>query len=141
MTTTNDIIASALRKIGQIDGDEPVKPAQFNTAVSALNRMCMRWEAKTISIGWNPIALPADEIGCAIEDEDAVIYNLAVILGAEYDVDVSPTVVALAQSTLNELKNNVFNAESMEMANDAPASQGSRRWNMYVDAPTRGPRY
>jgi P22 tail accessory factor len=139
MTTTVDIVGSALRKAGVLDSSEPVQPADFDQAVSALNRMMMRWEAKGINTGWSPVALPSDIIPAPIEAEDAIIYNLALVLAPEYGAQIGADVASVAQGALVDLKNSIYVTSSMHLNTDMPNSNRSRRWNMYTDSPADGP--
>lgn len=136
MTTVADIVGSALRKIGSADPNEPIGADDFESCISALNRMCIRMEAKGISIGWVPVSNPTDIISAPPETEDALIYGLALMIAPEYGAPISPMVAAMAGATMKELVNSIYVTRVLEVNTSMPRSGGGSRWNMYTDGPT-----
>jgi hypothetical protein len=135
MTTAVDIIGSALRKISAVDPNEPLDAGDIESCLSALNRLAMRWESKTITLGWSPITDPYATIPVPIESEDALVYNLAIMIAPEYGAAVSRAVLAMASESLNDLKNYLSTVRDLKVVTDMPSS-GGRRWNMYTDSVT-----
>lgn len=137
MTTAADIVGAALRKIGSVDPNEPIDAGDYETCIAALNRMCMRLEAKGIAIGWSPVSNPGDTIPSPIETEDALIYGLALMIAPEYGAAVSPMVAAMAAATMKELVNSLYVTRVLEVETNMPSSRNGPRWNMYTDGPIR----
>lgn len=137
MTTAADIVGSALRKIGSVDPDEPIDAGDYESCIAAMNRMVMRWEAKGISVGWSPVFNPDDIIPAPIDAEDALIYNLAIMIAPEYGSSPSQLVTAMAMATMAELKSSLYVTRRLVVNTDMPSSGNGPRWNMYTDGPTR----
>lgn len=135
MTTAADIIGSALRKIGSVDPNEPIDASDYETCISALNRLMMRWEAKTITLGWQPVTNPGDEISAPMEAEDAIIYNLAIMIAPEYGAQISMPIIAAAKDALADLKQSIYTTRVLQLHTDMPSSHSGPRWNMYTDGP------
>lgn len=125
MTTVLKIVTRALRKIGVIDAGETPSAVDFETAVEELNSMMMEWESEGLAFGWVSVENPSDAIPLLIEDESAVVYNLAVRCAPEWDMEASGTVVSLA----SELRKNVGERRLASMPLSA---------NNYAIAPTNG---
>jgi len=103
MATVAKVVGRALRLIQVIDARQPVKAADMETAIQALNAMVRRWEADGISLGWVPNENPSEELVIPEEAEQAVAANLAVLLAPEYGVAPSAVVAQMAAAGLNDL--------------------------------------
>lgn len=121
MTTTAKLVGRSLRLIQVIDARQPVRDADMQTATLALNAMMRRWEADGISLGWQPVQNPSDELPIPEEAEEAVAYNLAVRLAPEYGVDVPPVVGRGAVEFFNDLMRDQMVATPIRPILDAPA--------------------
>ena len=97
MALVGEIVAASLRVLRVIDPDQNPEPRQYQTAIDAMNRMLARWEADTLSLGWVPVSAPDEEFPVSARAESAVIYNLAVMLRAEYGVPIDPDVIGMAR--------------------------------------------
>lgn len=103
MTTTAQLVGRSLRLIQVIDARQPVRDADMQTAILALNAMLRRWEADGISLGWQPVENTSEELPLPEEAEEGVAYNLAVRLAPEYGVEVSHVVGRGAAVFLNDI--------------------------------------
>lgn len=101
--TTEQLVARALRLIQVIDARQPVTAADMATGILALNGMMRRIEASGTALGWQPVSSPSDELPLPPEAEQAIAFNLAVLLAPEYGVEVSPVVASGAVQGMNDL--------------------------------------
>lgn len=108
MTTAAEIVSRALRLLGVIDPDEAPEASQFQGARAALNAMLRRWEANGTALGWTPVVNPADVLSVPEEAEQAITYNLAVLLRPEYGVSLESDIVALARAGMADLERDVL---------------------------------
>ncbi len=104
MATTTDIVSRALRILGVLDPHEPAEAQDFESALVALNAMVARWEANGIALGWSAVNDPDDPLPVPVEAEEALAYNLAVRLRAEFGVSVDGDVIELAREGLSLLR-------------------------------------
>lgn len=138
MTTASNLVSAALRKINSIDANEALNSNDFATGIDSLNRMAIRWEANGLSMGWSPVSNPSDVVNCPLENENALIYNLAMELAPEYGVPASQMVVALAQSNLAELRRDNFVSKPIYSNTRTPTASAmgaGTYWNIYTDGP------
>lgn len=126
MTTTATLVGRSLRLIQVIDARQPVKAADMQTAIEALNAMVRRFEADGLALGWQPVANPSDELPLPPEAEEAVAYNLAVRLAPEYGVDVSPVVASAAVQGMNDLLRDQMVATPIQPLLDVPTPSERR---------------
>lgn len=126
MTTVAKAVARALRLIQVIDPNQTVKASDMETGIEALNAMMQRWEADLLSLGWSAVSSPQDVMPIPVEAEQAVAYNLALMLAPEYGVNPLPAVVEYARSGLNDLLRDQAVATPILPILDCPAPQN---WN------------
>lgn len=120
MTTTAQLVGRSLRLIQVIDARQPVRDPDMQTAIVALNAMMRRWEADGISLGWQPVSNPSDELPMPEEVEEAAAYNLAVRLAPEYGVDAPPVVASAAVQGMNDILRDQMVATPVRPILDAP---------------------
>jgi hypothetical protein len=137
MTTANDVVFAALRKLRVVDAQGTVDPSDFVTAVEMLNDMLTRWEADGTSMGWSNVKAPEDVCNFPDEAKLAVVYNLTLFLAPEYGRDIDPAVANAAVAMKKALDRDVFVANPLRAGcNGAPmpdAGSGSR-YNIYSDS-------
>lgn len=126
MATVGKIVARALRLIQVIDARQPVKAADMETAIQALNAMLRRWEADGLSLGWLPNANPSEDLVVPEEAEEAIAYNLAVQLAPEYGTAPTQVVTERAQGGLNDLLRDQAVATPIRPILSAPAAANYR---------------
>lgn len=131
MTTAATIVARALRLLRVIDPTEAPEAEDFDTARTALNGMMRRWEANGLALGWQDVENPADELPAPPEAEQAIAFNLALVLRAEYGVSLDPDVVQMASDGLAELRRDVLVANPLVMRNNLPHCG---RYNIRTDS-------
>lgn len=116
------LIARSLRLIQVVDARQPVTAADMATGILALNGMMRRIEADGTALGWHPVANPSDELPLPPEAEQAIAFNLAVLLAPEYGVDVSPVVASAAVQGMNDLLRDQAVATPIQPILAAPAA-------------------
>lgn len=130
MTTTAKLVSRSLRLIQVINATQPVKAVDMQTGIEALNAMMRRWEADGISLGWQPVDNPSDELPLPEEAEQAVAFNLAVTLAPEYGVEPSALVIAGAMGGMNDLLRDQAVATPIQPILDAPVpDRWGNRWH------------
>lgn len=131
MTTAATIVSRALRLLRVVDSNEAPEAEDFETARQALNGMLRRWEANGLALGWQDVDNPADELSIPAEAEQAVAFNLALMLRAEYGVSLDADVIEFAQEGLAELRRDVLVANPLVLRQRLPSCG---RYNIYTDS-------
>jgi hypothetical protein len=131
MTTAATIVSRALRLLRVVDSNEAPEAEDFETARQALNGMMRRWEANGLALGWQDVDNPADELSIPAEAEQAVAFNLALMLRAEYGVSLDADVIEFAQEGLAELRRDVLVANPLVLRQRLPRCG---RYNIYTDS-------
>lgn len=136
MALVSSVLNRALRLLKAIDASSATPALDSQTAIVALNAMCVRWEANGLALGWSPVTnvdgvLPAPE-----EAEEALAYNLAVALAPEYpSVADFDRVERRARDSLAELRRDRLTEMPLRLVNDLSAATTCGEWNIYLDAP------
>lgn len=104
MAKVQAIVGRALRLIHAVDPRQPVQAIDMQTGITALNAMLRRWEANGLSLGWNDVDAPDEDMPCPPEAEEAITFNLAITLAPEYEQMPSPVVIAAAGRGLTDLR-------------------------------------
>lgn len=125
MTQVITVVRHALRLLRVLDAESVPEPQETQDAIAALNRMMTRWEADGLPLGWQNVSQPEDTMPTAPEADDAIGTNLAVKLQPEYGVNLSPLVLAQAQSGLGALRADAMsNQLYITSSPDLPTGQG-----------------
>lgn len=103
MTTATEMVSWALQLIRVVDPGEDLTDYQYNGGRRALNAMLRRWEANGLALGWQDIDNPADPLPLPPEAEQAVAYNLALMLRPLYGATPETDVMRTAATSLNDL--------------------------------------
>lgn len=131
MTTAAQIVGRALRLLRVVDPNEAPEAEDFETARVALNSMLRRWEANGLALGWQDVQNPADELAIPAEADQAVAFNLAVMLRAEYGVTLDPDVFTMATDGLADLRRDMLVANPLVLV---PRMPRTGRYNIYTDS-------
>lgn len=73
--------------------------------------MMNRWEADGISLGWSDVTDGANTLPAPVEAEEAIAYNLAVVIAPEYGVMPSTLVGQGADSGYKAVLRDVWAAQ------------------------------
>lgn len=129
MTTAATIVKRALRLLRVVDATEAPEAEDFETGRDALNGMLTRWEANGLAMGWQNVTNPTDELPIPPEAEQAVAFNLALVLRAEYGVSLDADVVQFATDGLAELQRDMLVANPLVLR---PRLPRCGRYNIYT---------
>jgi len=127
MTTAAKIIARALRLNRVLDATEAPEAEDAQIAMEALNAMARRWEANGMALGWNDVASLTETLPAPQEAEEAIAYNLAIAISAEFGAELRPDIIAKAQEGIDALRRDRL------VANPLKLSRPARRYNMRTD--------
>lgn len=126
MSLVQPIINRSLRILGVLDANESPPAVDTQTAILALNALMVRWEADGISVGWVPVSAGSDTLPAPPEAEEAIAYNLALRLRAEYGVTLAPDVVEFARAGEGRLLADVYAVDYARLTLDLPAGESER---------------
>lgn len=124
-----ELVARALRLIKVLDPNEAIEASDYETARFALNTMMARIEADGISVGWQDVDNPADELPLPPEAVEAIAYNLAIALADEYGQSITPSIATKAEQGLSSLYRDVLNANPIINRSSGPLP--SNGWPYY----------
>ncbi len=133
MTTGTVIIKSALQKIGASSALSEPSPESIQTAFGILNSMISLWTSQGIMTGATLLEVPGDELNEKQDCQNAIIYNLAVMVAPDFDngkVIVSPILAAMAIGELNRIKAiyQSLDIPKKVVSSTLPRGQGNRRF-------------
>ena len=135
MTLVSTIVRAALIDLEAIDASAAVPGQDMEDAIAAMNRMCRRWEANGLAIGWSDVAAPDDTMPCPSEAEDAIIHNLACRLSGYAHPSDFARVVEMAAQGLADLQRDRVVEMPLRSKSDLPCPEQGGVWNMYTDGP------
>ena len=112
MASATKIITRALTRLGIRASETAIEPDELQDGLDMLNDMLSNWEESGYNLGFSPVSNITDEVRIPRGANAAVIDSLAIMLAPEYSRLVSPTLVASAKlSFQNMLIANVFIGE------------------------------
>lgn len=120
MSQVQPIVNRALRILGVLDANETPPAVDTQTAIVALNALMVRWEADGVSLGWAAVDSGSDTLPAPPEAEEAIAYNLALRLRAEYGVALAPDVVEFAREGMGRLLADVYAVDYARLTLDLP---------------------
>ncbi|KRG69126.1 packaged DNA stabilization gp4 family protein [Pseudoxanthomonas dokdonensis] len=127
MTAVADIVRDALQILGVVDPNEAPEAEDEATAIRALNLMCRAWEVQGMTLGWQDVSGPGEELPAPPEAEEAIAYNLALRLRPRYGTELSADIVQQANDGLATLSAQITaNTFARTEFPDLPAGVGSR---------------
>lgn len=122
MSKVGEIVQDALQLLSVLDANETPEAADMATGIRGLNMMMRRWEANLLSLGWNDVDNPDTDMPVPPEAEQAIGYNLAVILAPRFKIPLSEIadVIKLAQEQYSVLLRDQEVATPIQPILDAP---------------------
>lgn len=137
MTTNNEVLAAALRKINVIAEGQTISGEQGLTCLPILNDMIEEWSERDIALGY--FAQSDATATCPIPAwaERAVKANLAIAAAPAYSAPVSPDVVVEADQTFRAIQRKCM-VEKLRSADMSNMPRGSGHvgsgWNITTDS-------
>lgn len=122
MSKVGEVVQDALQYLGVLDAAGPVSAEDMQTGIRQLNMMMRRWEANLLSLGWNDVDNPDEDMPVPPEAEEAIGYNLALRLNARFKVPLGEIadVIELARSGYATLLRDQEVATPIQPILDAP---------------------
>lgn len=138
MTTGTVIIKRALQKIGASSAVSEPSPESVQTAFEILNSMISLWTSQGIQTGATLLEVAGDELNEKQDCQNAIIWNLAVMCGPDFDngkVVVSPNLRTLAATEYGRIKGiyQSLDIPKKVVSSTLPKGQGNRQY-LYHDA-------
>ena len=121
------IINRSLRLLNVLDAAEAAEGEDAATAIEGLNALCTRWEANGLTLGWQNVSNPDDDLPAPDEAELALSYNLALLLAPEYETNAKPAVVDGAARFLADLRRDRMVTNPLKQVAQVPLAT-SRYW-------------
>lgn len=136
----SDLVRDALTKLGIVDYDYDIDPAEFRTGLIAMEVMIASWDARGIKFGYIIAPTPEeakgeDDAGIPDIARKAIIYNLAIEMADSYGKTVSQTTAAGASSGMSDLLSAIQYIPSVQYPRNMPRGSGNtlrfNRWNRF----------
>jgi hypothetical protein len=104
MTQVADILRDALGHLRVTDANGPLDENDAADGISALNRMMRLWEVEGLSLGWQDVSEPTQDMPTPPEADEAIGAGLALRLASKYGKPVDPGVAAMAANGESSLR-------------------------------------
>jgi len=108
MATALILVRRALRLATVIASGETPPADQITDTISVLNSMLAEWKDAGIGLPDYSVANEAVTLTMGDGDVEAVAYQLAIRVMPEYGMEVSPTLAAMAEASMNRLRLKYF---------------------------------
>jgi hypothetical protein len=129
-------LTRSLLLLQAIDAAASLPAGDAETAMSALNAMMTNWESSGLAMGWSNVSVPDATLPILDEDEEAVVYNLAVRLAPYYAIPAAmPGIADMAKTFLAELRRRRLVEMPLRLNSDLPCPERGGFWNIYLDGP------
>lgn len=132
--TKLDFINRGYEEIGLADYVFDLEPEDLTSALVRLDSMMAEWDTRGIRVGYPLTSSPDDsetstEFDVPLFATGAIIYNLAVLLGAKEGKIVSPATKKAAKDGLDNLYLQCVPVPEQQQPSRLPRGAGNRRWN------------
>lgn len=131
MTTGTQIIERAARLNGVKAQGQPLSAEDTAAYLEGLNAMLIRWEADGLSLGFSAMSAATGTIPIPAENEEAVAYNLAVVMAPEFGRPVDAVVGMKADMGLRALEREVI--KPVVKCSDLPGSEVGSAYDINTD--------
>jgi len=102
--TAGDLIKDALTELTVQANEQTVPAVDLNTGVRYLNRMMAAWDAKQIKIGYTKVDSPNDLLTVPEGAIEGMVFNLALRLAAQYDMQITPSLAESAREGMETIR-------------------------------------
>jgi hypothetical protein len=133
MALVSSIVRSALLNLKAIDAASAVPAQDMEDAIAQMNRMCTRWEASGLAMGWSNVSAPDDTMPSPDEAELAIIYNLSILLQGYARPSDFSVVLEGAQTYLADLRRDRLMEVPLRMTSDLPMPERGGHFNCITD--------
>ena len=145
MWTKKQIIEQAFEEIGLASYVFDITADQLESALRRLDLMVASWQARNIQIGYPLPASPGnsnidEEIQTSLNNNEALVLNLAVRLAPAYGKSVSPDTKATAKLLYDQLLIEAAMPYEQQFVNTLPLGAGYKRTDqVFVNLPDLNP--
>ena len=145
MWTNKQIIEQAFEEIGLASYIFDITPDQLESALRRLDLMVASWQARNIQIGYPLPASPGnsnidEEIQTSLNNNEALVLNLAVRLAPAYGKSVSPDTKATAKLLYDQLLIEAAMPYEQQFVRTLPLGAGYKRTDqVFVNVPDLNP--
>jgi hypothetical protein len=145
MWTKKQIIEQAFEEIGLASYIFDITADQLESALRRLDLMVASWQARNIQIGYPLPASPGnsnidEEIQTSLNNNEALVLNLAVRLAPAYGKSVSPDTKATAKLLYDQLLIEAAMPYEQQFVKTLPLGAGFKRTDqVFVNVPDLNP--
>jgi hypothetical protein len=145
MWTKKQIIEQAFEEIGLASYIFDITADQLESALRRLDLMVASWQARNIQIGYPLPASPGnsnidEEIQTSLNNNEALVLNLAVRLAPAYGKSVSPDTKATAKLLYDQLLIEAAMPFEQQFVRTLPLGAGYKRTDqVFVNSPDLNP--
>jgi hypothetical protein len=145
MWTKKQIIEQAFEEIGLASYIFDITADQLESALRRLDLMVASWQARNIQIGYPLPASPGnsnidEEIQTSLNNNEALVLNLAVRLAPAYGKSVSPDTKATAKLLYDQLLIEAAMPYEQQFVRTLPLGAGFKRTDqVFVNVPDLNP--
>jgi len=145
MWTKKQIIEQAFEEIGLASYIFDLTPDQLDSALRRLDLMVASWQAKNIQIGYPLSTVPGNsnieqEIQTSLNNNEALVLNLAVRLAPAYGKSLSPDTKANAKVLYDQLLIEAAAPYEQQFPGTMPLGAGYKRTDqVFVNPPDLNP--
>ena len=102
--TAKSLVNDILREIYVQANEQDVQAVEFETCLRYLNRMMAEFDADGIKLGWTVLTNPADVVTVSPGAINGIIFNCALRVATQYDIDVNPILAINAEKGLQTMR-------------------------------------
>lgn len=104
METAQSLVSDILREIYVQANEQDIPAVEFETCLRYLNRMMAEFDADGIKLGWTILSNPADVATVPMGAINGIIFNAALRVANQYDVEVGPLLAINAERGLETMR-------------------------------------
>lgn len=123
--TASSVINDILQEIFVQANEQQVQAVDYQTAQRYMNRFMAQLDADGVKLGYTVVSNPSDPITVPAGAINGIIYNVAMQLSNSYDIDVSPSLVANAQSSMETMRKLGVSIPKMNYPSTLPIGSGN----------------
>lgn len=133
METAQSLITDAFAEILLQPNEQPIQSVDFQTGIRYLNRMMNAWAASGLNLGYTIVAKASDPITVPDGAIDGMIKNLALSLGPQFDMPISPDLRKSASDGLKAIRRIAVKQRTTLYPCTLPIGSGNEKDQGYGD--------
>jgi hypothetical protein len=132
MSTAEHFVNRAMSRVGIKTAEINLEPSEAQTGLDLLNDMLSSWEVVT-PIGFVPVADLNDEVRAPRFAHAAIIDNLAILIGPEFQKAANAALVATAASLRNDMRTALVTIKRVQYPSTLPTGSGNQCHDSFLD--------